>query len=135
MPGTPSPERSCEPLAAEALSVNTSILTACGNDYGYDQVFSRQIEANGKAGDIFFAITTSGNSENILLAVEAAKKKGIKVVGLTGQKGGKLADMCDICLRMPSNETPRIQEGHILVGHIICAVIEEAIFGNPSKLA
>lgn len=117
-------------LAAEALTVNTSILTAIGNDYGYELLFSRQIEANARLGDIFFALSTSGNSPNILKAIEAAKKIGVIVVGLTGEKGGKMAALCDYCFRAPSSETPRIQEVHIKVGHIICALIEEKIFGK-----
>lgn len=115
-------------LAAEALTVNTSILTAIGNDYGYDQLFSRQLEANARPGDLFFALSTSGNSVNILKAIEAARKIGMKIIGFTGQKGGKMAALCDECFHAPSSETPRIQEAHITIGHIICALIEEVIF-------
>lgn len=117
-------------LAAEALTVNTSILTAIGNDYSYDKIFSRQIEANARPGDIFFAISTSGNSGNILLAIEAGKKIGMKIVGFTGETGGKMADLCDYCFKVPSRDTPRIQEVHILIGHLICAVVEREIFGK-----
>lgn len=120
-------------LAAEALTVNTSILTAIGNDYSYDQIFSRQIEANGRPGDIFFAITTSGNSNNILEAIHAAKKIGMLIVGFTGETGGKMAPLCDYCFKVPSRDTPRIQEVHILIGHLICAVVEKEIFAEKSK--
>lgn len=111
-------------LAAIALTTDSSILTAIGNDYGYDYTFARQIEALGRGGDVFFAISTSGNSPNILRAADAAKKLGVRVVGFTGQGGGKLAALCEICFRIPSSETPRIQEGHEFVGHVLCALIE-----------
>lgn len=117
-------------LASIALTTDTSVLTAIGNDYGYEHVFSRQIEANGTAGDVFIGISTSGNSKNILNAIKNAKEMGIFVVGFTGKQGGVMADMCDICICIPSNETPRIQESHILIGHILCAAVEEAIFGK-----
>lgn len=115
-------------LAAMALTTDASILTAVGNDYGYDHVFARQIEALGKAGDVFIAISTSGNSPNILRAAETARECGINLIGLTGQGGGKLAGLCDICFRVPSNETPRIQEGHEFIGHVLCALIEARMF-------
>jgi D-sedoheptulose 7-phosphate isomerase len=117
-------------LASVALTTDTSILTAIGNDYGYERVFARQIEANGVCGDIFIGISTSGNSKNILEAIHAAKDKKIFVIGLTGDTGGLMADMCDICICIPSLETPRIQESHILVGHILCAIVEKAIFSK-----
>jgi len=117
-------------LASLALTTDTSILTAIGNDYGYEKLFSRQIQANGVKGDIFIGISTSGNSKNILEALKESKEKGIITVGLTGQNGGQMRDLCDYCLCVPSNETPRIQESHILIGHIICAVVEEALFGK-----
>lgn len=117
-------------LAAIALSTDTSILTAIGNDYGYELVFSRQIEANGRAGDVFVAISTSGNSPNILRAIEVAKARGLVVIGLTGETGGKMASLCDVCLRAPSTSTPRIQECHIVLEHFICAYVEDAIFGE-----
>lgn len=120
-------------LPAIAITTDTSILTAIGNDYGYENLFSRQIEANGNPGDIFLAISTSGNSKNILKGIEAAKEKGIYIIGLTGQSGGKMKDVCDLCLNVPSNETPRIQESHILIGHIICAAVEEVLFGHLRK--
>ncbi len=117
-------------LASIALTTDTSILTAIGNDYGYEKLFSRQLQANGIKGDIFIGISTSGNSKNVVEALKYAKENGIITVGLTGQKGGLMKELCDYCICMPSNETPRVQEGHILVGHIICAVVEEAIFGK-----
>jgi D-sedoheptulose 7-phosphate isomerase len=115
-------------LAAIALTTDTSILTAIGNDYGYDYVFARQIEALGRRGDVFLAISTSGNSKNILRAISAAKERGIVVIGLTGQGGGAMAAECDLCIRVPSSETPRIQEGHEFIGHTMCALIEARIF-------
>lgn len=117
-------------LPSIALSTDTSILTAIGNDYGYEKLFSRQIQANGAEGDLFIGISTSGNSTNILEALKECQKKGIVTVGLTGSSGGKMADLCDHCIKVPSHETPRIQESHILIGHIICAAVEEAIFGK-----
>lgn len=117
-------------LASIALTTDTSILTAIGNDYGYDRVFARQIEANGVCGDIFLGISTSGNSKNILEAIHVAKAKNIFVIGLTGGTGGLMADLCDICICIPSSETPRIQESHILVGHILCAIVEKAMFAK-----
>ncbi len=115
-------------LPALALTTDTSILTAIGNDYGYDQLFRRQIEANGVGGDIFLGISTSGNSPNILQALEAARQKGIMTFGLTGKSGGKMRDLCDHCLCVPSENTPRIQEAHILIGHTLCAMVELALF-------
>ncbi len=117
-------------LASIALTTNTSIMTAIGNDYGYEKLFSRQVQANGVKGDMFIGISTSGNSANVIEALKECKEKGIITVGLTGEKGGKMAEICDYCIKVPSNETPRIQEAHILIGHIICAVVEEAIFGK-----
>ena len=117
-------------LASIALTTDTSIITAIGNDYGYEKLFSRQVQANGVKGDIFIGISTSGNSANVIEALKECKEKGIITVGLTGEKGGKMSEMCDYCIRVPSNETPRVQEAHILIGHIICAVVEEAIFGK-----
>ena len=117
-------------LASIALTTDTSIITAIGNDYGYEKLFSRQVQANGVKGDMFIGISTSGNSANVIEALKECKEKGIITVGLTGEKGGKMSEMCDYCIRVPSNETPRVQEAHILIGHIICAVVEEAIFGK-----
>ncbi|MBF0444477.1 MAG: D-sedoheptulose 7-phosphate isomerase [Magnetococcales bacterium] len=119
-------------LPAIALTTDSSIITAIGNDYGYEYLFSRQIEGNGQQGDLFLAITTSGNSPNILEGIAAAKKKNMQVIGLTGEKGGKMADLCDVCIKIPSTVTPRIQEGHILVGHLLCDFIERSMF-TPEK--
>jgi D-sedoheptulose 7-phosphate isomerase len=116
------------PLYAEALHVNSSYVTAVANDYSFDVVYSRMIEGCGRPGDILVAISTSGNSQNILLAADAAKNAGMLVIGMTGQNGGKLKEKCDILLNMPSKDTPRIQESHILTGHIICQLIEEQMF-------
>lgn len=113
-----------------ALTTDTSNLTAIGNDYGYDKVFSRQLEGMGQEGDIFIGISTSGNSKNIINAFEVAKQKGIKTVALVGKDGGEMAKMADIALVIPSDSTPRIQESHILIGHIICDIIEKEIFGE-----
>ncbi|MBI5916747.1 MAG: D-sedoheptulose 7-phosphate isomerase [Bacteroidetes bacterium] len=116
-------------LFAEALHVNTSFLTAVGNDFGFEHVYARAVEAMGRPGDLLFALSTSGNSPNILLAIKKAKESGMKVVGMTGADGGKMDSICDFLIKIPSNDTPRIQEGHILVGHIICALAEKALFG------
>jgi len=116
-----------------ALTTDTSNLTAIGNDYGYDKVFSRQLEGMGQNGDIFIGISTSGNSQNIINAFEVAKKKNILSVALVGKDGGKMAKMADIALIVPSDSTPRIQESHILIGHIICDIIEKEIFGDGVK--
>jgi D-sedoheptulose 7-phosphate isomerase len=115
-------------LPALALSVNTSCVTAIGNDYGFDRVFSRQIEALGRAGDVAIGITTSGNSPNVLCAMPVARKLGLHTVALTGCTGGQLKNVVDHCICAPSNETPRIQECHILIGHIISQLAEEAMF-------
>lgn len=119
-------------LPALALTTDSSILTAIGNDYGYERLFSRQIEGNGHAGDLFLAISTSGNSPNIHAAIKTARTMDIRVVGLTGASGGKMADLCDLCIKIPSTVTPRIQEGHALVGHLLCAYIERGMFGPKS---
>jgi D-sedoheptulose 7-phosphate isomerase len=115
-------------LPAIAITTDTSILTAIGNDYGYDRLFSRQVQALGNKGDVFVGISTSGNSANIVEALKVAKEQGLKTIGFTGNKGGKMLEMCDIALRMPSPETPKIQEGHIVIGHIICGLVEAAMF-------
>ena len=117
-------------LPSLALTTDTSALTAIGNDYGYDQVFSRQLEGMGQEGDVFIGISTSGNSVNILKAYESAKKKNIFTIALTGRDGGEMAKMADIALVVPSNSTPRIQESHILIGHILCDIIEKEIFAD-----
>ncbi len=115
-------------LPSLALTTDTSNLTAIGNDYGYDKVFSRQLEGMGQAGDIFIGISTSGNSENIINAFLSAKDKNIRTIALTGRSGGKMAEIADIAIIVPSEDTPRIQESHILIGHIICDIIEKEIF-------
>jgi D-sedoheptulose 7-phosphate isomerase len=115
-------------LPAIALTTDTSILTAIGNDYGYERLFARQVEALGRPGDVLFAISTSGRSPNILAALKAAKERQIVTVGFTGASGGTMRELCDICLRIPSDSTPRIQEGHEVLGHAICAMVEAAIF-------
>ena len=117
-------------LPSLALTTDTSALTAIGNDYGYDKVFSRQLEGMGQDGDIFIGISTSGNSVNIINAFHSAKIKGITTVALVGKDGGKMANIADISLIVPSDSTPRIQESHILIGHILCDIIEKEIFGD-----
>ena len=113
-----------------ALTTDTSNLTAIGNDYGYDKVFSRQLEGMGQKGDLFIGISTSGNSLNIIEAFRSAKSMGITTVALTGRDGGEMAKMADIALIVPSDATPRIQESHILIGHIICDIIEKELFAD-----
>jgi D-sedoheptulose 7-phosphate isomerase len=122
-------------LPALALSVNTSCLTAIGNDYGFNLVFSRQIEALGQRGDVALGISTSGQSPNVLQAITTAKKMGLHTVGLTGSNGDRLASAADHCICVPSNETPRIQECHILIGHIISELVEQAIFHEEGRLS
>ena len=117
-------------LASLALTTDTSALTAIGNDYGYDKIFSRQLEGMGQDGDLFIGISTSGNSLNIINAFHSAKKKNITTVALVGKDGGEMAKLADIALVVPSDSTPRIQESHILIGHIICDIIEKEIFGT-----
>src|SRR6202034_1481221 len=108
-------------------TTDTSMLTAIGNDYGYEQLFRRQLEANGRAGDVFVGISTSGNSKNVLAALEACRKLDITPVGLAGA-GGRIGDLCSLCIRVPSTSTPRIQEAHITIGHIICGIVESTLF-------
>ena len=115
-------------LPAIALTTDSAILAAIGNDYGYERLFARQVEALGKAGDVLFAISTSGRSPNILAALKAARERQIVTVGFTGASGGAMRELCDLCLRVPSDSTPRIQEGHEVLGHAICAMVEAAIF-------
>ncbi|SRR5579871_451162 len=119
-------------LPAVALSVNTSCVTAIGNDYGFDQIFSRQIEALAHTGDVAIGISTSGTSPNVVSALELCREKGLHTVALTGCTGGKVKDVADHCICVPSNETPRIQECHILIGHIISQLVEQAIFHEQS---
>ena len=113
-------------LAGIALTTDTSALTAIGNDYGYEFVFSRQLEALGREGDLLIAISTSGNSGNVVKALELARKIGIKTIGLSGRTGGAMDELCELNLVVPSNDTPRIQEMHIMIGHIICQAIDDA---------
>ncbi|HEX9794729.1 MAG TPA: SIS domain-containing protein [Planctomycetota bacterium] len=115
-----------EPLNVHALTVNSSTYTALVNDYPPEQVFERQVRAHVRHGDLLVAISTSGNSANILLAVEAARDRGARVVGVTGRKGGRLAPLCDVAVRAPSDDTPRIQEVHLLFGHLWCETVEQA---------
>ena len=115
-------------LPAIALTVDTSVLTACLNDYGPDPVFSRQVEALGREGDVLWAFSTSGNSRNILLACEAARKAGLKVLGFTGTGGGKMAEACDLLFQAPADVTSHVQECHIVAGHLLCLAIEERLF-------
>jgi len=118
-------------LPAFALTTDTSVLTAIGNDYGYERLFARQVEAVGKAGDVLFGFSTSGKSPNILLALEKARAMGMVTVGMTGNRGEAITRMVDFSIEIPSPSTPKIQEGHIVSGHIICGLIEEAIFTPP----
>ncbi|EPS5782355.1 D-sedoheptulose 7-phosphate isomerase [Campylobacter jejuni] len=117
-------------IASIALTTDTSVLTAIGNDYGYENLFARQIQAQGVKGDVFIGISTSGNSKNILKALELCKQKEIISIGLSGASGGAMNELCDYCIKVPSTCTPRIQEAHILIGHIICAIVEEELFGK-----
>jgi D-sedoheptulose 7-phosphate isomerase len=115
-------------LFAEALHVNTSYLTAVANDYSYDVVYSRMIESKGAEGDVLVGISTSGNSKNVVLAMQEAQKRGMITIGFTGEAGGEMRNCSDILINIPSTDTPRIQECHILVGHIICELTEAALF-------
>ena len=119
-----------QPLPSEALHCNTSFMTAVGNDYGYENVYSRLVQAIGKAGDILIGMSTSGNSPNILKALTVAQTKGMITIGLAGKTGGKMVGEIDHLIRIPSSDTPRIQEAHITVGHIICEIVEATLFAN-----
>ncbi len=119
-------------LAAIALTTDTSVLTSIANDYDYDEIFARQVEALVKPGDVAIAISTSGNARNVLRGVEAARAAGARVLGLTGETGGALAAHCDLCLKVPSKVTARIQEAHITIGHIICELVEDALAGQQA---
>lgn len=119
-----------QPLYAEALHCNTSYMTAVGNDYGYDQVYARILRGIGRPGDVLVGISTSGNSANILEAIKVAKEQGMIVVSMTGSTGGKMKDSSDYLINIPSTDTPRIQEAHITVGHIICEIVETNLFGE-----
>jgi D-sedoheptulose 7-phosphate isomerase len=118
-------------MAGIALTVDTSVLTAIGNDYGFDRVFARQVEALGAVGDVLVGISTSGRSPNVLRALEAARARDITTVGLTGRDGGPMAALCDIELRVPSDSTPLVQQGHMVIGHLLCAMAEAAIHPAP----
>lgn len=122
-------------LEAIALTTDTSIMTACGNDYGYDYVFARQVEALRVAGDVLFALSTSGNSANVVAALQAARARGITTVAFTGRAGGRAAKLCDVAIRVPHDSTPRIQEGHEVLGHAICGLIEAAMFPRDTMPA
>ncbi len=113
-----------DPLFSEALHVNTSYLTAVANDYSYDQIYSRLVKAKCRKGDVLVGISTSGNSKNIILALEEAKKQKSLTIGFTGESGGLMKDICDICFCIPSSDTPRIQEAHIVLGHTLCELVE-----------
>jgi D-sedoheptulose 7-phosphate isomerase len=119
-------------LPAIALSTDTSVLTAIGNDYGFESLFERQVEALGKSGDILIAYSTSGKSKNILKALETAQRNGIVTVGMTGGNGDLMSKFCDFILRVPSLETPKIQEMHLILGHILCGLIEKSLFGDSN---
>ena len=116
------------PINAEALHVNTSYLTAVANDYSFDMIYARMLQASAHKGDVLVGISTSGNSVNILKTIDVAKEMGVKTIGMTGEKGGKMACVCDVLLNVPSTCTPRIQESHIMIGHIICEIIEATMF-------
>lgn len=122
-----------KPLSSDALHCNTSFLTAVANDYSYDAIYARLITGIGRKGDVLIGLSTSGNSKNIVNALVQAKEMGIYTVALTGSKGGQMKDIADACLCIPSDDTPRIQESHIMVGHIICEIIESTLFENPNK--
>lgn len=119
------------PLPAEALHVNTSYLTAVANDYSFEEVYSRMLRAVGREGDVLIAMSTSGNSPNILKALATAHEMGIITVGFTGETGGNMKNLCDFLVNVPSKDTPRIQESHIMIGHIICEYVESTIFPKP----
>ncbi len=119
-------------LAAVALTTDTSILTAIGNDYGYEKLFARQVQALGRPGDVFIGYSTSGKSPNILRAFETARELGLVCVGFTGNRGGPMRELCHHLLEVPAPETPRIQEGHLVLGHALCGLVEQAMFTRPA---
>ncbi|MES2349822.1 MAG: D-sedoheptulose 7-phosphate isomerase [Pseudomonadota bacterium] len=119
-------------LSAIALTTDTSILTAIGNDYGYEQLFARQVQAHGSKGDVFIGYSTSGKSPNILKAFEEARARGLVCIGFTGNRGGPMRELCDHILEVPSSQTPKIQEGHLVLGHILCGLVESTIFTPPA---
>lgn len=117
-------------IPAHSLSTDTSVMTAVGNDYGFRYLFARQVQAQGREGDVFIGISTSGNSENVVEALKVCQQKGIRSIGLTGASPCQMDSLCDLCIKVPSVCTPRIQESHILIGHIICGIVEENLFGK-----
>jgi D-sedoheptulose 7-phosphate isomerase len=117
-------------LPAIALTTDTSILTAIGNDYGFEKLFARQVQAQGNKGDIFIAHSTSGRSPNILAALDEARARGLISIGLTGNRSSPMPERCDYCLAVPSSDTPKIQEGHLVLGHTLCGLVENAMFGD-----
>jgi len=127
-------EQDREGLPALALTTNSAQVTAIANDYGYDDVFKRQVQALANKGDVFFGLSTSGNSENVINALQQCKSQGVVTVGFTGASGGNMQALCDYCIKIPSNITARIQESHITIGHIICAGIEKVLFNNNAIL-
>lgn len=121
-----------KPLNAEALNVNVAAITAVSNDYGFSLLFARMLEAKAQKGDLLWLFSTSGNSENIINAANKAKEIGVKAIAFTGENGGKLNNICDVVVKIPSNDTPRIQEAHIMLGHIICELVENKLFGKEN---
>jgi D-sedoheptulose 7-phosphate isomerase len=119
-------------LPAIALTTDTSVLTSIANDYSFDKIFARQLETLANAGDVFIGISTSGKSGNLIEALKVCRKEKILTIGLTGSSGGEMKDLCDICIQVPSDEVPRIQEVHSLIGHIICLIVEEELFGRSN---
>ncbi len=119
-------------LPAIALTTDTSILTAIGNDYGYDKLFARQVQAHAQKGDIFIAYSTSGKSPNVIAALQEAKSRGVVCIGMTGNRGGPMKELCEHYLDVPSADTPKIQEGHAVLGHILCGLVERALFKAPA---
>ena len=122
-----------EALPAIALTTDSSVLTSIANDYDYSRIFARQVEALAKEGDVVIGISTSGSSSNVIAAVKSAKEKGAKTIGFTGNKGGKLAELVDFVISVPSDETPRVQESHITILHIICCLVERELFGDKNR--
>lgn len=120
-------------LAAHALTTSNPVLTAVANDYDFDRVFARQVEAFGRRGDVLIAISTSGNSKNILAATEKARERGLATIGWTGADGGRLKELCDVCVCVPSTNTPRIQEAHVFLGHMLCEMVEAGLFEDESS--
>jgi D-sedoheptulose 7-phosphate isomerase len=119
-------------LPAIALTTDTSILTAIGNDYGYEKLFSRQVQAHAQKGDVLIAYSTSGKSSNVMAALQEARNRGVVCIGMTGNRGGPMRELCDHYLDVPTSDTPKIQEGHAVLGHIICGLVEQAIFKAPN---